>query len=108
MEEAESDAAVDAAVKKDNDSKGFGVGHGAREIMGMEVVEDRDCHGCGVCLNRQGRTLYSFEEMGFVGVGLWVVLVRERWIWRRERWVLREREERFGVGAAMEDGGKKK
>jgi hypothetical protein len=59
-------------------------------------------------LKRQGRTLYGFEEMGFVGVGLWVVLVRERWIWRRERWVWREREERFGVGAAMEDGGKKK
>jgi hypothetical protein len=27
----------------------------------------------------------GFEEMGFVGVGLWVVLVRERWFWRRER-----------------------
>jgi hypothetical protein len=31
--------------------------------------------------------MYGFEEMGFMGVGLWVILVRERWFERRERWV---------------------
>ena len=39
--------------------------------------------------------LYGFQEMGFVGMGLCIVLVRERWFWRRERdglWVLRERK----------------
>jgi hypothetical protein len=40
--------------------------------------------------------------MGFVGMGLWVVLVRERWLWSRERDGFmglereEEREERFG------------
>ena len=61
-------------------------------------------------LKRQGRILYGFEEIGFVGVGLWVLLVREKWFWRREMdlWVLRERKRDLGVGAAIEDGGKKK
>jgi uncharacterized iron-regulated membrane protein len=58
--------------------------------------------------------LYGFEEMGFVGVGLWVVLVSERWFWWRKRemglWVLIERKRGkrdLEVGVAMEDGGKK-
>jgi Pyruvate/2-oxoacid:ferredoxin oxidoreductase delta subunit len=60
MKEAESDAAVEAAVEKDNDSKEFGVGYGAREIMGMEAVEDRNCHGCGVCPQEAGKDLVWF------------------------------------------------
>jgi hypothetical protein len=58
--------------------------------------------------------LYGFEKMGFVGVGLWVVLVSERWFWWRKRemglWVLIERKRGkrdLEVGVAMEDGGKK-
>jgi hypothetical protein len=45
--------------------------------------------------------MYGFKEMGFMGVGLWVILVRERWFERRERdgFVGFEREEeRFGGG----------
>jgi hypothetical protein len=41
MEEAKSDTAIDATTEKDGDSEGLGVGHGAREIIGMEAVEDR-------------------------------------------------------------------
>ena len=60
--------------------------------------------------------LYGFEEMGFVGVGLWVVLVSERWFWWRKRemglWVLIERKrgkrDFGGGGGGMEDCGKKK
>jgi hypothetical protein len=57
-------------------------------------------------LKRQGRTLYGFEEMGFVGVGLWVILVRKRWFWRSERDEFvgfergEEKEERFGGGGS--------
>ena len=60
MEEAKSDAVVDAVVEKDDNSQGFGVGHGAREIIGMEAVEDRDCHGCGVCPQEVGKDLVWF------------------------------------------------
>ena len=57
-------------------------------------------------LKRQGRTFYGFEEMGFVGVRLWVILVRERWFWRSERDEFvgfereEEKEERFGGGGS--------
>jgi Pyruvate/2-oxoacid:ferredoxin oxidoreductase delta subunit len=60
MEEAESDAAVDATVEKDDDSEGFGVGHEAKEIIGIEAVEDRNCHGCGVCPQEAGKDLVWF------------------------------------------------
>uniref|UniRef100_A0A2N9HUH1 Uncharacterized protein n=1 Tax=Fagus sylvatica TaxID=28930 RepID=A0A2N9HUH1_FAGSY len=57
MEEAKSDAAIDATTEKDGDSKGLGVGHGAREIIGMEAVEDHDCHGCGLWPKEAGKDL---------------------------------------------------
>ena len=37
VEEAKSDAAVDAATDKDGDSEGLGVGHGAREMMIIDI-----------------------------------------------------------------------
>uniref|UniRef100_A0A2N9HIL1 4Fe-4S ferredoxin-type domain-containing protein n=1 Tax=Fagus sylvatica TaxID=28930 RepID=A0A2N9HIL1_FAGSY len=57
MEEVKSDAAIDAIAKKDGNSEGLGVGHGA---TGMEAVEDHDCHGCGLCLQEAGKDLVWF------------------------------------------------
>lgn len=37
VEEAKSNAAVNAAADKDSDSEGLGVGHGAREMMIIDI-----------------------------------------------------------------------
>ena len=60
MEEAKNDAAIDSTAEKDGDSEGLGAGHGAREIIGMEAVEDRDCHGCDLCPQEAGKDLVWF------------------------------------------------
>ena len=60
MEEAKNGAAIDATSEKDGDCEGLGVGHGAREIIGMEAVEDCDCHGCGLCPQEAGKDLVWF------------------------------------------------
>ena len=57
LEEAKSDAAIDATIEKNGDTEGLGVGHGAREIIGIEAVEDRDCHGCGLWPKEAGKGL---------------------------------------------------
>ena len=71
-----------------------------KTVTAMDVV---------YAFKRQGRTLYGFEEMdfvGFIGEGKMVLEEKEMGLW-----VLRERKREkkdLGVGAAMEDGGKKK
>ena len=60
MEEAKSDVAIDATAEKDGDFEGLGVGHGAKEIIGMEAIEGRDCHGCGLCPQEARKDLVWF------------------------------------------------